>query len=103
MAIVSPSVSQFIQITPATGWSAVVQYRNDGGLVSQIYPVLCFALRIDGVVVPLITNTSPAIVDATKEPGYQGMYHSSESAYVNVEGTVVFLNNTLSRQTQEES
>ncbi len=89
-------------LIPGEGWFAVRQYKDTTidppEVKSQIYPVIGFAL-IDGEICPMVTtvnkSNNPIIMSVTQMPGYEGIYHSSESAHIRPDKTVVFVRNTL--------
>jgi len=95
-------------LIPGEGWFAVRQYKeriNDKSeVVSRVYPVICFAL-IDGQICPMVSHIAdgvPTIANAAMFANYEGLYHSSESAYVRADKTVVFVNRLLAEQGQPE-
>lgn len=95
-------------LIPGEGWFAIRQYKEliDGRheIVSRVYPVICFAL-IDGKICPMVSHVVdgvPEIANAAMFTNYEGLYHTSESAYVRADKTVVIVNRLLGEQSQTE-
>ncbi len=95
-------------LIPGEGWFAIHQYREQVGeesqVVSRIYPVIGFAV-IDGAVCPMVAGKNksgaPAIMNISEWPGYEGLYHASESAHIRADKTVVIVNNALGEQEEQ--